>query len=734
MLHYLLLGLVALSQTRSSDADSCGKIVCYHTNWSQYRPAGGKFSPENIDPRLCTHMVYAFAKLSGNHLDAFEWNDDSTDWSVGLYEKFNNLKQQNPTMKTLLAVGGWNMGSEPFTAIVQSPSNRQAFIAQSIKFLRDRGFDGLDLDWEYPANRGSPLEDKGHFTDLVRELRKAFEHEAITTGQPRLLLTAAVAAGKETIDTAYDIPAISQDLDFINLMSYDLHGAWETVTGHNSPLYARSDETGEDRDLNMDFAAQYWVQKGTPREKLIVGMGLYGRSFTLASPDNNGVGAPAPKGGVAGTYTRESGFLSYYEICDMKKAGGQVGFIDEQRVPYVHLGDQWVGYDSTDSLREKVRYVKKNNFGGVMVWALPLDDFSGSHCGEGPFPLMHAITDECQHDTGVLHTPAPAQSTVQPPSTTPLPPGQTQAPTTHRPPLHGDLLDCMMYPDGFYPSHRSCREYFVCVGGATFAFECADGLIFNVNTANCDWPQNYQCTIGDSPTEQPSIATRQPLTTPPMPPTTTTPTTTPQPTTTTPQPTTTTPQPTTIPKTTTATPKPTTTERPTTPKPTTQKPVTSAPVVSTTAPGLDLHSFCKDKTDGVHADPTDCGHFMECSNGYTYRMACALGSVFSPSILTCDHPDNVPSCQVHARVDMHAHPVTEARKTTPQPTQQGVEHFCKNRDDGIYPDPQDCAYFIQCSNHYAYHNMCAPGTAFHPTKLYCDRLANVPSCDHQVLV
>ena len=65
-------------------ADSCGKIVCYHTNWSQYRPGSGKFFPENIDPGLCTHMVYAFAKLTGNHLAAYEWNDDSTDWSVGL--------------------------------------------------------------------------------------------------------------------------------------------------------------------------------------------------------------------------------------------------------------------------------------------------------------------------------------------------------------------------------------------------------------------------------------------------------------------------------------------------------------------------------------------------------------------------------------------------------------------------------------------------------------------------
>ena len=58
--------------------------VCYYTNWSQYRQEAGKFYPENVDPNLCTHVIYAFAKLNGNHLKAFEWNDESTPWSKGM--------------------------------------------------------------------------------------------------------------------------------------------------------------------------------------------------------------------------------------------------------------------------------------------------------------------------------------------------------------------------------------------------------------------------------------------------------------------------------------------------------------------------------------------------------------------------------------------------------------------------------------------------------------------------
>ena len=86
------------------------RIVCYYTNWSQYRPEGGKYFPENIDPKICTHVIFAFAKLENNKLSAFEWNDEDTDWSQGMYSRMMALKKQNSALKVSLAVGGWNVG------------------------------------------------------------------------------------------------------------------------------------------------------------------------------------------------------------------------------------------------------------------------------------------------------------------------------------------------------------------------------------------------------------------------------------------------------------------------------------------------------------------------------------------------------------------------------------------------------------------------------------------------
>jgi chitinase len=158
---------------------------------------------------LCTHLIYSFGKVVGSSIDAYEWNDKDT-----MYPRTMALKQKNPSLKILLAIGGWNHGSAPFTQMTSNPTSRSAFVASSVKYLKQYGFDGLDLDWEYPAyGSGSSPQDKQHLTALVTELKQAFTPHG-------LLLTAAVAAGKTNIDNGYEIDKISRHLDWINLMTY----------------------------------------------------------------------------------------------------------------------------------------------------------------------------------------------------------------------------------------------------------------------------------------------------------------------------------------------------------------------------------------------------------------------------------------------------------------------------------------------------------------------------------
>ncbi|MXQ79592.1 hypothetical protein E5288_WYG007031 [Bos mutus] len=270
-----LILLTALAVLLQVQLGSAYKLVCYFTNWSQYRPEPAKFFPKDVDPCLCTHLIYAFATMNDNKIAPYEWNDIDV-----LYPGFQALKEHNKDLVTLLVVGGWNFGTQ-----------------NQVKLL----------------------------AVTYQEMIQAFEEEAEEAGKPRLLITAAVSAGKETTDAGYEIAEIGKLLDFISMMTYDFHGGWDPCTGHNSPLHVGSKDQGNMRYFNC--------------------------ICTFLSEATN-------------------------------------AWIEDQKVPYAYKDTEWVGYDNIRNYKYKVDFLKENNFGGAMVWAIDLDDFLGSFCNEGKYPLI----------------------------------------------------------------------------------------------------------------------------------------------------------------------------------------------------------------------------------------------------------------------------------------------------------------------------------------------------------
>ena len=208
------------------------KVVCYYASWAVYRPGNGRMEISDIDPTLCTHLIYSFV---GIIRDGIKINDPWADLPDGGgkngFNKFIKLKNRNPNAKILVGVGGWNERSEKFSSMASDPGRRQQFVENAVNFLKKFGFDGLDMDWEYPAHpgQGGVPADKQNFVELLKDLRQSFDQED-------LLLTAAVGVSEETAKAGYDIPQISKYLDFINLMTYDYAGGWSSATGLNSPL------------------------------------------------------------------------------------------------------------------------------------------------------------------------------------------------------------------------------------------------------------------------------------------------------------------------------------------------------------------------------------------------------------------------------------------------------------------------------------------------------------------
>jgi chitinase len=215
-------------------------------------------------------------------------------------------------LTTFISLGGWYEGSEKYSDMARNPSLRREFINSVIEFLNHWKFDGLDLVWEYPGNRGGDEKvDKQNYLILLKELRAEFDKHGF-------LLTAAVSAGKPTMDRAYaheDIPELNSLLDFFNLMSYDFHGGWENHTGHSSPLYHRPEEIDDPLNsvFNVNYTVNYWLSLGADKKKIVMGMPFYGRAWTI-NISNPIIPSPVVDMSPPGFISGEEGVLGYNEV------------------------------------------------------------------------------------------------------------------------------------------------------------------------------------------------------------------------------------------------------------------------------------------------------------------------------------------------------------------------------------------------------------------------------------
>ncbi|KAK7791045.1 hypothetical protein R5R35_006847 [Gryllus longicercus] len=371
-------------------------ITCYVSTWATYRPVGGKFDFSNVVPSLCSHLVYAFVGINPEDssikvLDP--WNDLEDNGGKGAFQKYIQLRNVNKKLKVSLAVGGWNEGSANYSVMAASPVRRKTFISSAVKMLREHGFDGLDLDWEYPTKRGGNAADRENFVLLVKELRQAFDNESHSSGR-RWLLTSAIGASPDVIRSAYDLRSLSQHLDYLHIMSYDYHGAWEPVAGVNAPLRGQSDED----ELSVEKTLELLLSSGAKKEKLLLGLPFYGHTFIASNVNEKPkLGSMTLKEGFSGPFTKEKGFMGYNEICaelERNASYWSISWDERSSTHYAVRDTHLISYDDPKSIERKVRFGMKKNIAGMMVWSLDTDDFLGDcekTTGYSKFPLLRTI-------------------------------------------------------------------------------------------------------------------------------------------------------------------------------------------------------------------------------------------------------------------------------------------------------------------------------------------------------
>lgn len=339
------------------------RVVGYYPAWLRATLPASRIEYENL-----THIIHAFAWP--------ERNGNLAHYSDLLYPELIT-RTHAAGQQILIALGGWGQ-SDGFSPMAADSNVRKTFIDKVIKFCEDNGYDGVDIDWEYPAT----LADKNNLNLLVQELQQAFHARG-----KDWLISLAIPAG-DWAGQWFDYTTLQHYVTWFGCMTYDFMGSWVSIATHNSPLYSHPNNPHG----SVDAAVQYLTElRKITKSQILIGIPFYGKGC-------NATGLFQPNTG---------GNVEYYYSQIQPKIGNSWTYCWDavSQVPYLlnTTMTQFITFDDTASVILKCEYVQDTGLGGVMIWALGQDVIGAQQ------PLLETIGSTLVRNTGMgMQLPIPA--------------------------------------------------------------------------------------------------------------------------------------------------------------------------------------------------------------------------------------------------------------------------------------------------------------------------------------